>query len=141
MIRVLFVAQGHENVVGMHKTTVELTTESFLTPQGTCIIGVKSSQNLSNLSDEIKQMVKSKDTRIHLKMKANGEAEEIIGYGSPGLTYENSISMVARTSPFECGRTLMVNSDKAASDLNRSFVEQLKEADAQVECELIFITE
>jgi hypothetical protein len=49
--------------------------------------------------------------------------------------------MVARTSPFECGRTLMVNSDKAASDLNRSFVEQLKEADVQVECELIFITE
>jgi len=141
MRSVSFVAYGHENVVGLHKTTTELTTESFLTPQGTCIIGVKSDQSLSNLSDEIKQMVKSKETRIHLKMKVNGETEEIVGYGSPGLTYEDSTSMVARTSPFECGRTLMVNSDKAASDLKRSFIEKLKEVDVLIECKLVFISE
>jgi len=86
-------------------------------------------------------MAKSKATRIHLKMKVNGETEEIIGYGSRGLTYEDSTSMVARTSPFECGRTLMVNSDKAASDLKRSFIEKLKEVDVLIECELVFISE
>ncbi|MHA1481244.1 MAG: DUF371 domain-containing protein [Candidatus Thorarchaeota archaeon] len=141
MKSVSFVAYGHDNVVGIHKTTTELTTESFLTPQGTCIIGVKSDQTLSNLSDEIKQMVKSRDTRIHLKMKVNGESEEINGYGSPGLTYEDPTSMVARTSPFECGRTLMVNSDKAASDLKHSFIEELKKVDVLIECELVFVTE
>ena len=141
MKSVSFVAYGHDNVVGIHKTTTELTTESFLTPQGTCIIGVKSDQTLSNLSDAIKQMVKSKDTRIHLKMKVNGETEEIIGHGSPGLTYEDSTSMVARTSPFECGRTLMVNSDKASSDLKRSFIEELKKGEVLIECKLVFVTE
>ena len=141
MHRVDFVAYGHENIIGKHKTTVEITSENTLTLQGTCIIGVRMSQKLCDLSDDIKKMVKSERTRIHLKMKVDDECEEVVGYGSPRLTYESSISMVARTSSFECGRTLMVKADKAASALSSKFIALLTKLDIQIDCELIFVNE
>ena len=141
MHRVKFVAYGHENVVSEHKTTLELTTENFLTPQGTCIICVRATQKLCDLSYDIKKMARSKDTQILLRMSVDGEKEEVIGRGSPGLTYENPVSMVARTSTFECGRTLMVNADKAASDLSRRFIQRLTNPSSKIYCELVFISE
>ena len=141
MHRVDFVAYGHENIIGKHKTTVEITSENTLTLQGTCIIGVKMDQKLCDLSNDIKRMARSEHTRIHLRMKVNDESEEVVGYGSPGLTYESSVSMVARTSSYECGRTLMVKADKATSDLNRQFIAELSEPDIQIDCELVFVNE
>ena len=141
MHRVEFVAYGHKNIIGKHKTTVELTSENTLTLQGACIIGVKMGQKLCDLSNDIKKKALSERTRIHLRMKVNDESEEVVGYGSPGLTYESSVSMVARTSSYECGRTLMIKADKAASDLSRQFIAELSEPDIQIYCELIFVSE
>ena len=141
MQRVQFKAYGHENVVGEHKTTVELTSEQHLTKQGTCIIGVCSDITLDNLDAEIKRLASSSSTKIVLKMSVDELSEEITGTGSPGLTYMDSTSIVARTSTFECGRTLMVNADKAASDLNRDFVNRLKGNGVTIECELTFVTQ
>ena len=52
MRRVDFVAFGHKNVIGKHKTTVEITSENTLTLQGSCIIGVKMGQKLCELSND-----------------------------------------------------------------------------------------
>jgi hypothetical protein len=141
MQRVQFKAYGHENVVGEHMTTVELTAEDYLTKQGTCIVGVSSDTTLNQLDFEIKKLASISSTKIILRMSINGLTEEVTGTGSPGLTYTDSTSMVARTSTFECGRTLMVNADKAASDLSRDFVDRLKASSVVIECELVYITQ
>jgi hypothetical protein len=73
-------------------------------------------------------------------MSIDGLTEEVTGTGSPGLTYTDLTSMVARTSIFECGRTLMVNADKAASDLSRDFVDKLKRNGVLIDCELLYLT-
>ena len=135
-----FHARGHENVTGSHKTTLELTTEDFLTPTGTCIIGVNASQTLNGLDPEIKELVRSPTTVIQLIMRIENISEEIKGEGSPGLTYADVTSMVVRKSNFECDRTLMINADKAACDLDRAFVKLLQIADTVIECELRFFT-
>ena len=122
-------------------TTVELTSEDHLTRQGTCIVGVCSDITLNQLDSKIKKLALLSNTTIVLRMGIDDLSEEITGTGSPGLTYMDSTSMVARTSTFECGRTLMVNADKAASGLNRDFVERLKVNGVVIECELIFITQ
>jgi hypothetical protein len=140
MQRVQFKAYGHENVVGEHMTTVELTAEDYLTKQGTCIVGVSSDTTLNQLDFEIKKLASISSTKIILRMSINGMTEEVTGTGSPRLTYTDSTSMVARTSTFECGRTLMVNADKAASDLSRDFVDRLKASSVVIECELVYIT-
>ena len=74
-------------------------------------------------------------------MRVNELTEEVTGTGSPGLTYIDSTSMVARTSAFECGRTVMVNANKAASDLSREFIDRLKVNGVVIECELVYITQ
>ena len=140
MQRVQFKAYGHENVIGAHKTTVELTSEDHLTKQGTCIVGVCLDVTLNQLDSEIKKLALFSSTKIVLRMSVDGLTEEVTGTGSPGLTYTDSTGMVARTSTFECARTLMVNADKAASDLSREFVDRLKVNGAVIECELIYVT-
>lgn len=140
MQRVQFKAYGHENVIGEHKTTIELTSENHLTRQGTCIVGVCSDITLKELDSKIKKLALLSTTKIVLRMSIDGLREEITGTGSPGLTYTDPISMVARTSSFESGRTLMVNADKAASDLSREFVDRVRVKGVVIECELIYVT-
>ena len=136
-----FKAYGHENVVGKHKTTVELTTEDFLTKQGTCIVGIRATQKLSDIAPEIQQLVTLETTKIVLVIEVAGMREQVTGTGGNDLTYTDSVSMVARTSPYQCGRTLMINADKAASDLSREFVSLLTKDGIEMNCELHFIPE
>jgi hypothetical protein len=140
MRSVRFRAYGHENIIGLHRTTLEITREDTLTRKGTCIVAIGSNLSLSELDAEIKSLAKQPTTAIRLVMAVAGLSEEIAGRGSAGLTYSDNTSMVARRSSYECGRTLMVQADKAASDLSRAFVEATKKPGAQIECELFFIS-
>lgn len=133
-----FHAYGHPNVIGKHRTTLEITTEEKLTSRGTCIIGVRTNQTLRNLDDEIKALAKSTRTQIQLTMSVDGLVESVMGRGGPGLTYSDPISMVARTSSFECGRTVMVGADRVASDLDRRFVQKLRNPNIVIKCQLIY---
>ncbi len=136
-----FKAYGHENVIGEHKTTVEITTEDYLTKQGTCIVGVEANQKLSDLAPKIRELVTLETTKIVLVMEVAGIIEQVTGTGGQSLTYSDSVSMVARTSSYQCERTLMINADKAASDLSREFVRLLKKNEVEMNCELHFIPE
>nr|KXH71248.1 MAG: hypothetical protein AM324_00805 [Candidatus Thorarchaeota archaeon SMTZ1-83] len=141
MRRVRFRAYGHANVTGDHRTTVEITSEPTLTPSGTCIVGIRANKTLQRFDSEIKELARSPNTRIVLRLNVENLIEEIEGRGDPGLTYSDSTSMVARKSSFVCGRTLMIQADKAASDLNRSLIERLKQPETAIDCELLFISE
>ena len=141
MKTVSFEARGHQNVIGEHRTTIEITSESHLTKMGTCILGVDANLTLHAFDSSIKKMAASARTQIVLRMTADGIQEEVIGTGSRGLTYENAVGMVIRTSPFECDRTLMVSANKAASDLSREFIHRLTDPDCVLKCEIEFISE
>ncbi len=117
---------------------MEITTENFLTVKGTCIIGISSDLTLDSLDDEIKTLARSQNTKIVLRISIGNISDEITGRGSQGLTYEDVVSMVARTSTYECGRTLMVEADKAASDIDRELIAKLQDPEITAECELIF---
>ncbi|MBD3158687.1 MAG: DUF371 domain-containing protein [Candidatus Lokiarchaeota archaeon] len=138
MLRVSFVAHGHKNIVGKHNSTLELTTENQLTRRGTCIVGVDAELALSDLSSDIKSAVKSSETVIELRMTVEGHTETVIGHGAQGLTYDDSTSMVARTSNYQCDRTLMVSANKAASNLNRAFITKLQNPNSLLRCVLTF---
>lgn len=96
---------------------------------------------LQSLDLQIKQLAKSPHTRIVLKLAVGDIVETIEGRGDPRLTYSDSVSMVTRKSSFVCGRTLMIEANKAASDLKRSLIERLKQPETAIDCELLFINE
>ncbi|TFG08839.1 DUF371 domain-containing protein [Candidatus Thorarchaeota archaeon] len=138
---VRFEASGHRNVIGTHRTTLEITKESHLTRNGTCIVATDSTLALRGLNEDIRELARRNTTRIVLEMTAGALTERVVGWGSSGLTYKSETCMVARTSQYECDRTLMVNADRAAQDLSRKLVKMLRNPDACLSCKLMYLSE
>jgi hypothetical protein len=138
---VRFEASGHRNVIGTHRTTLEITKESRLTRNGTCILATDSSLALRDFNQSIRELARRSTTRIVLEMTADTLTERVVGWGSSGLTYKSETCMVARVSEYECDRTLMVKADRASKDLSREFVAKLTNPDVRLYCKLTYLSE
>ena len=80
-------------------------------------MAVNAEKSLLELPDDIKEAARSGETVISLKLEAGGEEFTVSGRGHLGLTYTNPSDIVIRKSSYVCGRTLMVEADKAACDI------------------------
>ena len=122
-----FRCYGHPNVLAEHKTTLEFTTDEHITHRGDCILGVRSSKNLKEISEKMKEKMRNKGSRIIVQIKINDLEELIEGEGSPELDFSDSRAMIIRRSSFQCPRTLMIKSDKAACDISRDIIDMMKD--------------
>ena len=121
-------ARGHPNISAKHKTTLEITKDGELTKRGDCIIGVRAEKSISEISDKVKNHLKmGRKAKITISLPDYGLEEVIIGLGSKRMTFEHPTDIVVRKSSFVCGRTLLIEANKAAIDLNREMVELLKD--------------
>ncbi|MGZ4911376.1 MAG: DUF371 domain-containing protein, partial [Halobacteriota archaeon] len=75
---------------------------------------------------DVKRALRSNTAKMRLTIQAGHMSESITGFGSAALTMSDTDDMVVRKSTFTSGRTLMISADKAARDLDRSFIEKLK---------------
>ncbi|MFA6889171.1 MAG: DUF371 domain-containing protein, partial [Candidatus Woesearchaeota archaeon] len=57
-----FTAKGHENVLSIHRNTVEFTHETHLTKQGDCILAIHANYILKDINPDWKKI------KIHLKI-------------------------------------------------------------------------
>ncbi|MEM1508870.1 MAG: DUF371 domain-containing protein [Thermofilaceae archaeon] len=119
-------ASGHPAVKALHKTTFEITRDSFVTPRGDCIIGVSANKAAAHLSSQFKSVITSNDVCVIILLKCDSTVEIVKGYGSPQLSFTSKTSIVVRKSFYIDGRTIAVNSDKAAIHLNRELVRELR---------------
>ncbi|RAP52548.1 MAG: hypothetical protein BZ137_08570 [Methanosphaera sp. rholeuAM130] len=120
-----FQATGHKNVLSKHKTTFEITTDDTLTLKGDCIIGLNSSVTLNDFPQQLKDKIRRDDTKIELILETPNATDRIFGYGSSKLSLDHPSDMVCRKSTFTCSRTLMINADKAAIDLDNDLINDL----------------
>jgi len=123
-----FILTGHPNITSKHKTTLELTKDMEIGKTADCIIGVGSKISMENIPKEILNAIKKEETCILLRLETENGFDEIKGYGHPELTLDHPTDMVTRKSTFKCSRTLMINADKAACDLNNRLIEDLKKS-------------
>ena len=119
-------ANGHENIKAIHTTTLEITKEKTLSRRGDCIIAVGADKALNDLSDDFKESLRKPNARIILTIEADGIKEQINACGSLNLILTHQSDMVVRKSSYVDDRTLAVNADKAACDLQRDLVGKLK---------------
>lgn len=126
MVSYTFFARGDPRITARHRTTLEITKERVKTDQGDCIVATQSESGLSSLPEELKRKARGKGVRMTVTLETAGLSEWVEGEGDPGLTFESEDEMIVRRSRYVDGRTLMVNSDKAAIDLDRRLVEQLQ---------------
>ena len=130
------IARGHENIRATHKTTFEITREQKISTRADCIIAVDASGAAENLTDEFKKKAKKIDAIIEVIIEVEGLIEKITGKGSPQLTFSHPTDLVGRKSAFISDRTLLINSDKAAIDLDRNLVEKLKKPETEIKITL-----
>jgi len=136
--KIQFKAQGHPNIRSTHKTTLMTTTEPHLTPRGDCIIAVGAETGLAQLADEIKEAARDPDTEITFTISIDPYIFTAHGRGHPNLTYTDPLDMVARKSSYTCGRTLMITSDKAASDIPAEIIKALQNPETVITMHLTY---
>ncbi|HDH45540.1 MAG TPA: DUF371 domain-containing protein [Thermococcus sp.] len=136
MIKETIICYGHKNVKATHRSTLEITKENYLTPRGDCIICIKANKGLKELSDEIKEALKS-GKKVKIRITVDDIVDELEAIGDERLTFENEVSMVIRKSEYVDGRTLAIRANKAARDIKRELVEKLKNPEQRVVVEII----
>ena len=131
-------AQGHENVLSLHKSTFEITKDKDLSLAGDCIIGLDIDKSMEDFPDEFKEKLANDDTKVIVELRTPNASDTIEGYGHHDLTLSHPTDIVCRKSTFVCSRTLMIKSNKAAIDLNRDLIKDLANGESMdVNIELI----
>ena len=120
------ITKGHKNVSSLHKSTFEITKDVEIGPTADCIIGVDMDSTMLNFPCEFKDKIANPNTKIKVILDTENGHDEITGFGHKNLTLSHPTDIVCRTSDYTCSRTLMINADKAARDLDKNLVEDLK---------------
>ena len=128
-------AVGHEHVTAEHASTVELTTDDWLTPAGDCIVGVEADRAPEDFSTEFREACRDASATIEATFVVDDGDDEyretITGRGDPDLALVDDRSMVGRTSDYtDDERTVLVDGDGAAADLDRDLVAALADGAA-----------
>jgi hypothetical protein len=117
--------RGHPFVLGTHPTTFEVTCEDHLTKNGNCIIGVAADKGCAGLSPAFKAVLAHDDAVLVTRLACEGIVVDVRSRGSSRFTLDHPADMVWRKSPFICGRTIGIMSDRAALTLPRALMENL----------------
>lgn len=117
-------ANGHKNILGTHKTTIEITKNKNLTIRGNCIIGVNATKACSDLSKTLKNYIR-KGKKIKITLKVEKLEDSFFGFGNKKLKLLDEEDIVFRKSNFICNRTVLINCTKSALELNRELIKNL----------------
>jgi len=126
-------ARGHEHVRATHGTTLEVTTDDWLTPAGDCIVAVEADRSPAAFAPEFVDACRDAGARMEARIRVGADdAHEAVvaGRGHPGLTFESDRGAVVRTSDHVDDRTVMVGADAAAAELDRGLVAALADGAA-----------
>ncbi|MFB6300814.1 MAG: DUF371 domain-containing protein [Halobacteriales archaeon] len=115
-------ARGHEHVTAEHASTFEVTTDDFLTPAGDCILGIEADRAPTEFDPDFVAACRDADATITARLSAGSHRTVITGRGDPELTFASDRSAVGRTSDYIDDRTVLLEADGAAADIDRDLV-------------------
>jgi hypothetical protein len=128
-------AHGHEHATAEHASTFEVTTDDWLTPAGDCILAVGADRAPADFDEAFVARCRNADARIEAVIAVDpaGDWDDpahtttVRGRGHPDLRFDDERGAVGRTSDHVDDRTVMVDADAAAADLDRDLVAALAE--------------
>ncbi|MEM1550527.1 MAG: DUF371 domain-containing protein [Candidatus Bathyarchaeia archaeon] len=130
-------AFGDPLIRATHISTFEVTREWHLTERGDCIIAVGANKAAKDLNERFKEIARRADSEIIIFIEICGLRETIKAYGSPNLTFTHPTDIVVRKSSYTCGRTVAIRADKAARDLSRDLIRELRRSREPVKITLL----
>jgi uncharacterized protein len=135
-LHLTFEATSHPAILSTHPKTIEITKESHLSSKGDCIVAVNSTLSPAELPSDLRSAIASPQSRVEVTMRIDRFRFSVRGRGDERLTLSHPTDFVIRKSGFISNRTIMIHSDKAASDIPRDMVQLLKDPATQVRIEL-----
>jgi hypothetical protein len=124
-MKLVIKARGNKLIKATHKSTLEITKDNFLTKRGDCIIGINANYSVKDLPEDLKDHLLN-EGKIKIVIKVDDLIDDIIAYGSKKLLLTNDRSIVIRKSNYIDDRTLAINSNKSAIDIDRKIIEELR---------------
>jgi hypothetical protein len=128
--------RGHPMVRSSHPTTIEVTTDEYLTEDGDCILGVRASKGCEGLDERVKDGLRRPGSKVIVKIIVGPLSFEVRARGDPRLALTHPHDMVVRKSEFVSDRTLAVRADSAARDIPRDIVRLLKSPETEGRLEI-----
>ena len=128
-----FYCYGHENVLSLHKNTIEFTKDSSLTKNGDCILGIKADFDYTKLIEFVNE---NEGKKIKAEIIVDDIKDEFSFDINPDFLDKEEI--VIRKSEFNSERTLGFRLDKAAKDIKRELVDKVK--DENIKFKVVFRT-
>jgi hypothetical protein len=118
-------ARGHENVTAEHTSTFEVTTDDYLTPAGDCILAIEADRAPAAFDPDFVDVCRDADATITITLAAAGHETTVTAAGHPDLSFESDRSAVVRTSSYVDERTVAIEADRAAADIDDAIVTAL----------------
>lgn len=112
---VTFRCQGHADIRGTHRKTVEFTRDTEITGRATCVLGVAANFDPHS-------MIGFRGP-VAITVTAGARTAVLRAVANPG--FEPSASLVVRTSTHSTPNTIAVAADAGAADLDRELVGEL----------------
>jgi hypothetical protein len=116
-------AAGHPNVRATHRKTLELTRDEEIGPRATCVVGVAARIDEGALA--------RLHGRVELTLAAGGLEERVRGRLNPA--FQPGDPLVVRRAAAVTRDALVIEADRGAAALARSFVALLADPAARIE--------
>ena len=117
---------GHKNVRSLHPKSIEITTDSDLTVNGDCIVGVGASCGCLGIPEKMKKLLQDPQSEVTCTILVGEHSYKITGRGSEKLSLKNPHDIVIRKSNFTCPRTLSIGCDTASDSIPRQMIKALQ---------------
>ncbi len=125
MKKLVILGKGHENITATHKTTLELTKENYVTKKGHCIVAISCTHAARDIPFWLSKWLRNGNA-IKISISCGDAKDEILAYGCKELLLSHPTDIVIRKSCYIDERTLAIRANKAAYELSRDLVEELK---------------
>lgn len=123
-------SHGHEHVTGAHESTLEVTSDDYLTPAGDCILGIEADHVPAEFGDGFVEACQHSDATITIALETADHTDKFLASGHSELSFESERSLVIRTSEYVDDRTVAVKAEKAAGNIDRELVAALSDGDS-----------
>jgi len=120
----IITAKGHPLIQCTHTTTIELTKDTYLTKNGTCILGIEASKACYDLNPLLKKKI-TEEEKITVIIKVGDATDSFYGFGDKRLTFLDKKDIVFRKSDFVCDRTILIKCSKSSNELERNIIKNL----------------
>jgi hypothetical protein len=127
------IAWGHPDITATNETRIEITKGEK--PLDNSVIAVKANKSCKDLNKLFKDYIKFGKT-IKITISLDETQDTLMAFGSPALELKNEKNIVTTKSDFIENNTLAILANKAACDLKKELIDNLKKSKTKVKIKL-----